>query len=220
MECCINWVLMHNLERERILQFFQVFKDVSEALSWGKFDAAVLMVPHDLHEPLTVQCMDAGKHVLLEKPLSHTLDSCLRLVEAAEGASSVVMVGENSAFWPEVGEGNLRHLLGGRWPEVGEGNLRHLLGGRWPEVGEGNLRRLLGGRWPELPLGAHVDSLPLSIIPFGDSKEEHVTTSLHACMLRLMSHGTRCSLWLWTLVFLDSFEMVFSTQPTQVCSQC
>ena len=101
---------------------------MSEALSWGQFDAAVLMVPHDLHEPLTVQCVDAGKHVLLEKPLSHTLDSCLRLVEAAEGASSVVMVGENSAFWPEVGRGKtlarrkgtrtrfcLSFLLGNPW---------------------------------------------------------------------------------------------------------
>ena len=75
---------------------------MSEALSWGRFDAAVLMVPHDLHESLTLQCSAAGKHVLLEKPLAHSLESCVRLVEAAEVASTIVMVAENSVYWPEV----------------------------------------------------------------------------------------------------------------------
>ena len=60
------------------------------------------MVPHDLHESLTLQCVEAGKHVLLEKPLAHSLESCVRLVEAAEQASSVVMIAENSTYWPEV----------------------------------------------------------------------------------------------------------------------
>ena len=80
----------------------KVFKDASEALEKGRFDAGVLMIPHDLHESLTLQCLAAGKHVLLEKPLAHTLESCARLVEAAERASTVLMVAENSAYWPEV----------------------------------------------------------------------------------------------------------------------
>ena len=66
-----------------------------------------------------MQCLAAGKHVLLEKPLSHTLESCVRLVGAAEEARSVFMVGENSAFWPEVG-----------W--VGEGRV-------WGRMGKGGV---------------------------------------------------------------------------------
>ena len=73
-----------------------------DALQWGKFDAAVLMVPHHLHETYAVQCLAADKHVLLEKPLAHTLDSCCRLLEAAKGSNRVFMVGENSPHWPEV----------------------------------------------------------------------------------------------------------------------
>lgn len=62
------------------------------------------MVPHHHHESCTVQCLEAGKHVLLEKPLAHTLDSCRRLLAAAEGSDRVFMVGENSSHWPEVVE--------------------------------------------------------------------------------------------------------------------
>jgi len=80
----------------------QVFTSLHDALQWGKFDAAVVMVPHHLHETCAVQCLAAGKHVLLEKPLAHTLDSCSRLLEAAKCSNRVFMVGENSQHWPEV----------------------------------------------------------------------------------------------------------------------
>ncbi len=61
------------------------------------------MVPHHLHEPYTEQCLRAGKHVLLEKPVSHTLASCQRVVRAVEAHPDLVcMVAENSQFWPEV----------------------------------------------------------------------------------------------------------------------
>lgn len=61
------------------------------------------MVPHHLHEPYTEQCLRAGKHVLLEKPLSHTPESCQRLLREIEAHPHLVtMIGENSQFWPEV----------------------------------------------------------------------------------------------------------------------
>lgn len=75
---------------------------MSECLEWGEFDAAVLMVPHHLHEPYASACLRAGVHVLLEKPLAHTLDSCQQLLEVADQSDCVFMVGEQSPFWPEV----------------------------------------------------------------------------------------------------------------------
>ena len=60
------------------------------------------MVPHHLHEPCATECLQAGKHVLLEKTLAHTVESCQKLLNQAERAKQVFMVGENSTFWPEV----------------------------------------------------------------------------------------------------------------------
>ena len=80
----------------------QVFDSIEQCLSWGKFDAAVVMVPHHLHEDHASSLLRAGKHVLLEKPLAHTIASCKRLLTVAEQSKSVFMIGENSAHWPEV----------------------------------------------------------------------------------------------------------------------
>ena len=62
----------------------------------------MLMIPHHLHEPYAIRCMEAGLHVFLEKPLSHTVRSCVHVIEAAKRAKGVFMVGENSPHWPEV----------------------------------------------------------------------------------------------------------------------
>lgn len=79
-----------------------MFDSLPAALTWGEFDATVVMVPHHLHEPMASQCLVEGKHVLLEKPLAHTVEACVRLLEVSEQSDRVFMVGENSQFWPEV----------------------------------------------------------------------------------------------------------------------
>ena len=60
------------------------------------------MLPHDLHEELTIQCFQAGKHVLLEKPMAPTLDACARILQVASQTDTVFMVAENAQYWPEI----------------------------------------------------------------------------------------------------------------------
>ena len=82
----------------------QVFTSLDEALAKGDFDAVDIMLPHDLHEEIAIQCLEAGKHVLLEKPIAPTLDACDRIIAAAKEAPGVFMVAENSQYWPEIVE--------------------------------------------------------------------------------------------------------------------
>jgi len=75
------------------------------ALAEGDFAAVDLMLPHHLHLPLSVLCFNAGKHVLLEKPLAAKLDDALKLLAAGREAvarGQVFMVAENSQYWNEV----------------------------------------------------------------------------------------------------------------------
>ena len=60
------------------------------------------MVPHDLHVQYAIQCLQSGKHVFLEKPVSHTIEGCIELMKAAESTDKVIMIAENARFWPEV----------------------------------------------------------------------------------------------------------------------
>lgn len=79
-----------------------VFTSLDDALAEGDFDAVDLMLPHQLHESLAVQALEAGKHVLLEKPLAPTALACERILAAAERAEGVFMVAENAQYWPEI----------------------------------------------------------------------------------------------------------------------
>jgi len=47
-------------------------------------DAVYIAVPHYLHAPLTVQALDAKKHVLCEKPIATTLADADAMIRAAE----------------------------------------------------------------------------------------------------------------------------------------
>ncbi|MEE2872722.1 MAG: Gfo/Idh/MocA family oxidoreductase [Candidatus Latescibacterota bacterium] len=82
----------------------QAFTSLDEALEKGDFDAVDIMLPHDLHEKIALQCFAAGKHVLLEKPIAPALDACDRILSAAKEAPGVFMVAENSQYWPEIVE--------------------------------------------------------------------------------------------------------------------
>lgn len=78
------------------------FRTLDEALAKGDFDAVDILLPHDLHETAAIQCFEAGKHVLLEKPMAPELDACDRILDAAKTAGTVFMVAENAQYWPEI----------------------------------------------------------------------------------------------------------------------
>ena len=80
----------------------QIFSSLPDLLSWGEFDAAVLMVPHHLHQPYAQACLHDNKHVLVEKPIAHSVRSAVELLEETKKSKTVFMVGEQSPHWPEV----------------------------------------------------------------------------------------------------------------------
>ena len=78
------------------------YSSLTDALADRAFDAALIAIPHHLHEPVAIEALRAGIHVLLEKPLAPTLDACERILAAARDAGTVFMVAENAQYWPEV----------------------------------------------------------------------------------------------------------------------
>ena len=79
------------------------FASLEEALAKGDFDAVDLMLPHDLHEEAATASFEAGKHVCLEKPMAHDLESAERiLATAARHPDQVFMVAEQAQYWPDI----------------------------------------------------------------------------------------------------------------------
>jgi predicted dehydrogenase len=68
----------------------------------GAAQAAVLAVPTVAHEAVGVELLQAGLHLLVEKPLAPTLAEADRILAAAQSAGRVLAVGHVEFFNPAV----------------------------------------------------------------------------------------------------------------------
>lgn len=66
------------------------------------FDAALVLTPPSTHEALTVRLLERGVHVLCEKPLSPSLASARRMIQAARSADRLLMMGSKFRFTPDM----------------------------------------------------------------------------------------------------------------------
>ncbi len=69
---------------------------------FGKVDAVSIATPTTLHAEIGEQFLRQGIHVLVEKPIAHTLEDADRLIQAAQGNSLVLQVGHLERFNPAV----------------------------------------------------------------------------------------------------------------------
>lgn len=79
-----------------------VVLETDEILSLEELDAVVLCTPNHLHEEMAVAALEAGKHVLVERPLASTSKGTARVVETARSSGKVLAVGLPHRFRPEV----------------------------------------------------------------------------------------------------------------------
>jgi predicted dehydrogenase len=69
-----------------------------DLLANEQIDAVSNCLPHHLHAPVTIEAANAGKHILVEKPLATTLDEADAMIAAADSAGVTLMVAENVRF--------------------------------------------------------------------------------------------------------------------------
>ncbi len=75
------------------------FATFEDALAWRP-DAAVVAAPHTAHVPMASALVEAGAHVLVEKPIAHLVDEAEALLECAAAAQRRVFVVCNMRFHP------------------------------------------------------------------------------------------------------------------------
>jgi predicted dehydrogenase len=80
----------------------EVYTDVTEMLTSGEVDAVDLTASLPVHHSIGFECIAAGKHLMVEKPLAITVRTGTQLVEAAEAAGLALGVMENVRFQESV----------------------------------------------------------------------------------------------------------------------
>jgi predicted dehydrogenase len=68
----------------------------------GKVDAVSIVTPTPLHFEIGQTMLDAGIHVLIEKPITTTLEEAHTLIDLAEAKGAVLQVGHLERFNPAV----------------------------------------------------------------------------------------------------------------------
>jgi predicted dehydrogenase len=76
--------------------------DWRQLIKSGDLDAVVISTPPHLHASMCIAALEAGKHVLCEKPLARTPDECRRILEAAAQNDRFVATGFNYRFYPSI----------------------------------------------------------------------------------------------------------------------
>ncbi len=69
------------------------YKTHQEMIDSGEVDAIVIATPDHWHAPMSIDALNKGIHVYVEKPMTHTIEETFRLREAAKKSKAVFAVG-------------------------------------------------------------------------------------------------------------------------------
>jgi predicted dehydrogenase len=81
-----------------------VFDTYAELIESSDIDAVYIATPASLHREWTIAAIEAGKHVLCEKPLAANAEDASRIAVAAAGSSVVVMEAFHWRYHPIVAQ--------------------------------------------------------------------------------------------------------------------
>ena len=76
----------------------KAYTDYKELLANEKVDAISVCLPNYLHAPVSIDALNAGNHVLCEKPMATSKEEAEAMIEAASKNGKKLMIGHNQRF--------------------------------------------------------------------------------------------------------------------------
>lgn len=178
----------------------RVFASYDELIADPHLDAVYIPLPNGLHAAWTIKALEAGKHVLCEKPFASNAEEAEQMAEAAERSGRVLMEAFHYRYHPlaarvrEIvtsGElGAIQHIE--TWiafPLLAPGNIRYsydLGGGATMDAGcyAIHMLRFLAGAEPEVLsaqarlISPQVDRWMRAEFRFADGRTGRITASM------------------------------------------
>ena len=78
----------------------KAYTDYRDLLMASELDAVIIAAPNIYHADMSVAALQAGKHVLCEKPMATTLVDAQRMMDAAQTSQKQLMIGHNQRLEP------------------------------------------------------------------------------------------------------------------------
>lgn len=78
----------------------QAYTDYREMLERRDLEAIIIATPLWTHAPMTIEALQAGKHVFCEKTMAMGIEECRQMVEAAKAARKNLQIGHQRTYSP------------------------------------------------------------------------------------------------------------------------
>lgn len=78
----------------------KTYNDYKKMLKEEELDAVIVTLPNVLHCPVTIDCLNAKCHVLVEKPMATSIDECKKMCAAAKKNKKLLMVNQAQRLAP------------------------------------------------------------------------------------------------------------------------
>lgn len=101
-------VAVSDLDEQRLAKMQELYPTIEtttnyeQLLNDDRIEAIVVAVPVALHAKVTLAALQAGKHVLVEKPMASSAEECRAMIKEAEARKLSLMVGHVFEYTPTV----------------------------------------------------------------------------------------------------------------------
>jgi predicted dehydrogenase len=140
------------------------YTDYEQLFQSGEVDAVSIALPNNLHAPVAIAALQAGLHVLCEKPLAENVAAGQRIVEVAARSPGKFMICYNRRYRPDV-LWMKRHLSTGRLGRIYQVNAGWIRETGIPGRGWFINKQAAGGG-PLIDLGVHMLDLVMWLLDY------------------------------------------------------
>ena len=132
----------------------KTYTDYKTMLKQGDFDIIDVCTQNRLHSSISVDALNAGAHVLCEKPMAMNAKECEAMIAAAKQSKRKLMVAQNMRF--EAGNERIKAMIErGDLGEIYFGEARYLRRRGIPGWGKFHIKRESAGG-PLIDIGVHM----------------------------------------------------------------
>lgn len=155
----------------------QTFREYADLLAAPDIDAVSVCLPNALHLPVTVAALEAGKHVLVEKPLARTADEGRAMIEAARAHERILMIAFNHRYRSDV-QWIKQYIESGAIGRVYYAKAHWMRRAGIPRLGSWFVSKEQAGGGPLVDLGVHV--LDMAMYLMGEPHATAVSANAYA----------------------------------------
>ena len=182
-----------------------IFSDYKKMLEMDEIDAVHVCTPNILHMPPTVEALNAGKHVIVEKPLARNAEEGALMVQAAKKNNKKLMVAQNVRFTAES-QCLKRFIDAGDFGEIYFGRVWALRRRGIPSWGVFTDKEKQGGG-PLIDIGVH--ALDLTLYLMGHPKPISASGAAYTKIGNVPGHVGAYGQWDHTKYTVEDYAAAF-----------